>query len=176
MKYPIYLYIALKHPRTPGRIPSPVNGLSAADPVRTRPWCLCKPAGEWRGGRPADYRSDPVRCCASSPSTGSLSPAGVQSNTALSGSRDALANARSPGSSLPSRVRYSRADTRERLKHGKKNLEVNANLSNDAKDVVGLPERRLHKRYLSIIAGALRVCAAAHSRIARCVIPVQSPL
>lgn len=49
MKYPIYLYIALKHPRMPGRTPSPVNGLSAADPVRTQPWCLCKPAGEWRG-------------------------------------------------------------------------------------------------------------------------------
>lgn len=41
---------------------------------------------------------------------------------------------------------------------------------------VYLPERRLHKRYLSIIAGALSVCAAAHNRIARCAISLRRSL
>lgn len=36
-----------------------------------------------------------------------------------------------------------------------------------------LPEQRLHKRYLSIIAVCVCVCVGAHSRIGRCVISVQ---
>lgn len=68
-----YLYIAPAHPRKPEQIPSPGNGLSAAAPVRSRPWRLCEPAGEWRRVSPqttAVSRSDtspasPLRfhCC-----------------------------------------------------------------------------------------------------------------
>lgn len=49
-------------------------------------------------GRPADYRSDPVRCCASSPQLWLLLLVGVQFNTTVceTGGFDALAHSKSP--------------------------------------------------------------------------------
>ncbi len=62
-----------------------------------KPAMVALHAGWWvERGRPADYRSDPVCCCASSLQLLILLLFGVQSNTSLSETSDALAHTKSP--------------------------------------------------------------------------------
>lgn len=63
-----YLYIARAHLRTPGRIPFPASGLSAADPVRSRPWCLASRLVR-RGGGVGLQTTAVTRCAATRQAT-----------------------------------------------------------------------------------------------------------
>lgn len=122
------------------------------------------------GGRPADYRSDPVCRGASSHSSGSFSPLGSTIRRRLCPELGMhLADTGRPVARFRAGLDNPRGLLKTRPEEKKKNRSECA-IAKRRQRRVYLPERRLHKRYLSIIAGALRVCAAAQNRIARCAI------
>lgn len=113
----IYLYISPAHLHTPGRTPSPVSGLKAADPVRNRPWWLTSRLVKKRGvglRTTAVTRSAGVAAASAAcpdPSSGSLCfllpPPVSNTNTTVreTSEYDALAHTKSPAAHFWSAVR-----------------------------------------------------------------------